>query len=144
MVGREHRAPVGGDPVRAGHLHPPPAVVEEAEEGLHELGEALVEPPLVLVVVALQPAHGALHGHAGVARERGGPTGHGVRELETRVEALPEAAHEAEGNVEAGGLGHAALTSCRRAIQSCTAATVEYRGSYPTSSSRRRMSTARP
>ena len=49
-------APVGGDVHDPLGLDPPPDLVEELEQREDRLGELLVEAPLVLVVVALQPA----------------------------------------------------------------------------------------
>ncbi len=68
-VEREQRARVVGDqqrPAVGGHvayplgLDPPPDVVEELERGIDRLGEPLVEPPLVLAVLAPEPEGDAL------------------------------------------------------------------------------------
>jgi hypothetical protein len=115
VVRCEQRAPVGRDAVRALDLDPPPAVVEEAEERLHQVGEVLVEAPLVVLVVPLEPAQHTLERVAGLARERRGAARERVGQLESRVEPFAQAAHEGKR----GGVAHAAAT------QSSSASTVE-------------------
>ena len=88
--------PWAGHAVGALDLDPPPAVVEEAEEGLDQVGEVLVEAPLVVLVVALEPAQHALERVARLARQRGGAAGERLGQLEPRVEPLAQAAHEGQ------------------------------------------------
>jgi hypothetical protein len=115
VVRGEQRAPVRRDAVGALDPHPPPAVVEEAEERLDQVGEVLVEAPLVVLVVSLQPAQHVLERVAGLARERRSAARERVGQLESRVEPLAQAAHEGQR----GGVGHAAAT------QSSSASAVE-------------------
>ncbi len=121
MVGREQRGAVSGHALGALGLHAPPAVVEKAEERLDEVGELLVEAPLVLRVVALHPLQQPLDRRSGVARERGRAARDRLGQVEAGFQALAQATHEGER-----GLGHAAAAPRGRArTQSSTAPTVE-------------------
>ncbi len=124
----------------AGHLHSPPRLVEEGEGGLDELGEALVEAPFVLGVVAVEPVEDPAHRLARVARERGRAAGDGLRQLHAGVEPGAQAAHEvdrgwngmaAQRSAPAACLMaiHAAITVLALAAQASTASTVDWRGS---------------
>lgn len=103
-------------------LHPPPGLVQEGEERLDQLGEVLVEAPLVLRVVAVQAVEDALDGLARIAREGAGAPRERLGQLEARVEAGPQAAHEADR----GALVHAAALAPEAQVS--TASTVECRG----------------
>ena len=121
-------------------LHPPPAVVEEAEERLDQVGELLVEAPLVVLVLALEAAQHALERVARVARQRRGAARERVGQLEPRVEPLAQAAHEGqrgEGSVTprhpvlhaprrsssaAGGRPRSRAGRCRRRARSAAGA----------------------
>ena len=69
VIGHEQRAAVGGDVANAGGLDPPPDLVEELEQRVDGLGEVLVEAPLVLAVLALEPPADRLERVAAAARE---------------------------------------------------------------------------
>ena len=56
------------DPLGTHDLDAPPGLVEEREERLDQLGEALVESPLVLGVLAVEPVDDAGYGLARVTR----------------------------------------------------------------------------
>ena len=136
MVGHEQRPAVRGNVLHPLGLHAPPAFVEEPEERLHQLGEVLVEPPLVLGVIALEPAQRPVHRLAALTRKGAGGPGQGLGQLEAGVEALAHPAQERDRP----GVDHAAAAP----TQSSTAATVAWRGRKPTSSTSRRVSTPRP
>jgi hypothetical protein len=122
VVRCQEDAPVRGHALGAVDPHPPPRLVEEGEERLDQLGEVLVEAPLVLGVVAVEPVEDALDSLARVARERRGAAGERLGQLEPGVESSAQAAHERDRRA----LVHAAALACR--AQSCTASTVECRG----------------
>ncbi len=96
MVRGEQRAPVRGDVVGALDLDPPPAVEEEAEQRLDEVREVLVEAPLVVGLVALEPAQHVVDGGARVPRQRRGAARERLRQLEPGLQALAQAPHEAD------------------------------------------------
>ena len=111
-----------GDALGALDLHPPPRLVQEREEGLDQLGELLVEAPLVLGVVAVEAVDDPVQRLARVAREGGGAARDGLRQLQAGVQPGAQAAHEGD---RGGGVHAAALT---RLAQLSTASTVEWRG----------------
>ena len=104
VVGGEQHAPVSRHALGALDLHPPPRLVQEREERLDQLGEVLVEAPLVLRVVAVHPVEDPLHGLTRVARERRRAPGDRLRQLEPGIEPGPKPPHECDR----GALVHAA------------------------------------
>ena len=97
MVGSEQRPAVGGDVADPRRLDPPPALVEELEEGEHQLDELLVEAPIVLLVGTLQASGGPAKRLARAAGQPGRAAGGGLRELEPGFQALPQPAQEPDG-----------------------------------------------
>ncbi len=128
VVGHHQRAPVSGDVGGADRLHPPPAVVEEVEEGEHQVGELLVEAPLVLAVVAVQPPRRPFQGPPGVARQHRGAADQRLGGVQTRAQAVAhelQGAHRRPDPHHAGWPAHAAALARRvRSTQSSTAISV--------------------
>jgi hypothetical protein len=122
VVGGEEGAAVRRDALGALDLHAPPRLVQESEEGLDQLGELLVEAPLVLGVVAVQATDDPAQRLARVARERRGAAGDRVGQLHAGVQPVAQPAHE--GDRRRGV--HAAALACP--AQLSTAWTVEWRG----------------
>ena len=103
VVRHEQGAAVRGHVLHAGRGHAPPAVVEEVEHRLDQVGELLVEAPLVLLVVAVEPPQRRGHAVAALARQPGGAARQRLGQLDAGVEPLAQAAHEAERGAGAGG-----------------------------------------
>src|SRR5215208_4104401 len=92
-------------------LDPPPAVVEEAEERLHQVGEVLVEAPLVVLVLALEAPQYPLQRVACVARQGRRAAAERLWQLQPGVEALAQPPHERQRS----RIAHAAATQSRTA-----------------------------
>jgi hypothetical protein len=117
VVGHEQRAPVGRyvrDPLG---MHPPPAVVQELEQWQRGVGELLVEAPVVLLVVAAEPAHDGLEAVAGLARQRQRGAGHRPRRPRPALEPAPHGAQEGHDRAQriARAAHAAALSATPRA-----------------------------
>jgi hypothetical protein len=122
VVGHQQRAPVSRDARHPFGLHSPPAVIEKAEYRLDQLGEVLVEAPLVLRVFTLQSSQHPGHGLPAVAGKDPGRAGQGVGQLEAGVQTVAHPAQERDR----GGVDHAAAADrLGRRTQSSTAAAVE-------------------
>ena len=128
VVGHHQRPPVAGHVGGAHGLHPPPAVVEEVEEGQHQVGELLVEAPLVLAVVAVQAAGRPLDGAARVGRQHRGAADERLGGVEALAQAFAHELQRAHRRADAHHsreLGHAAaFARWVRSTQSSTAMAV--------------------